>query len=174
MTVHISLDIETLGREPGCVILSIGAVAFDPRGSLYDRFSVNISPMSSMTVGFTTDPETVEWWSHDDLKAARDALETDQRPIDIALGLFSEWVASTTATEIWAKPPQFDCAIVEKACRMCNVTVPWDHRAPRDLRTLLAVSGFSDKDMTFDGIEHVALDDALYQARVVQAALEAL
>ena len=33
MTTHAMIDIETLGTEPGCVVLSVGAVKFDPFNS---------------------------------------------------------------------------------------------------------------------------------------------
>ena len=30
MTIHAMIDIETLGTEPECVVMSVGAVKFDP------------------------------------------------------------------------------------------------------------------------------------------------
>ena len=30
--IHVMCDLETLGRRPGCKLLSIGAVVFGPKG----------------------------------------------------------------------------------------------------------------------------------------------
>lgn len=60
---HVMLDLETLGRGPGCVILSIGAVTFNPFGEGYKHeFTCNIEPEISKQLGFTVDPDTVAWW----------------------------------------------------------------------------------------------------------------
>lgn len=57
--MDIMVDIETLGRKPGCVILSIGCVAFDGK-----EFYVNIDPFKMKDEGvFHVDPDTSKWWS---------------------------------------------------------------------------------------------------------------
>ena len=59
MKLHLMLDLETWGKEPGCAIRSIGAVAFDPYGDgPHAMFYANVLDPYG-----TKDPETVQWWS---------------------------------------------------------------------------------------------------------------
>lgn len=55
------VDIETLGTTPGCVTLSVGAVAFDPFSfKTGAEFYSNIDPVNATNRGFFTDQNTVD------------------------------------------------------------------------------------------------------------------
>jgi inhibitor of KinA sporulation pathway (predicted exonuclease) len=62
--------------------------------------------------------------------------------------------------------------MLEHAGEQVDVPMPWDFYQERDLRTLDALPHGGDIEQ--DGVEHTALDDAIYQARVASAILTEL
>jgi len=64
-TDRVMIDIETLGTEPGCAILSIGAVHFTAAGRGETLYR-NIDRASCEDAGLEIDEETVKWWSEQD------------------------------------------------------------------------------------------------------------
>lgn len=170
--LDVSIDIETLGTTPGAVILSIGAVSFspdhhNPEGCFYR----NIDTLSSLMRGMTVDSETVEWWRDPKRDKARAFLGSDEASLDDTLREFTGWFRNIgEVRHVYAKPPSFDCVLIEDAFRRCGLPVPWTFRQPRCVRTALTWSGFDEKTVPFIGVEHYALDDAIHQARVVQLA----
>lgn len=177
---QVSLDIETLGTKPGAVILSIGAVLFNIDGPISighsTVFSRNVSVWSCLDAGLTIDPDTLAWWKSDKVTPeARDALNYPYpMPLADAAKEFGEWYKGTGAEKVWAKPPSFDCELLDAAFRAVGVDVPWGFRDMLDLRTLLHVSGFNDKShpMAPGLVEHIAIDDAVHQASIIRLATE--
>ena len=61
----VMVDLETLGRRAGCVIVSVGAVKFDPKTGFVDTdnaFYKAITVESAMRYGLRVDPDTLRWW----------------------------------------------------------------------------------------------------------------
>ncbi len=167
----VSIDIESLGTEPGAVILSIGAVVVDiDAGTVSNTFQRNITVMSSLMAGLTTDSETIKWWSDPARDEARSYLSADQVSLRDALNDLSAWLVYNGMTHIWAKPPKFDIGLLEAAYRACNLPIPWTHRQPLCVRTAIRWSGLDEKSIAFAGVEHVATDDAIHQAKILIAA----
>lgn len=167
----VSIDIESLGTEPGAVILSIGATVIDiATGVWHSPFYRNIDIMSSLMAGLTTDPETIKWWSDPARDEARSYLSADQVPLRDALDSLSTYLAINGMTHIWAKPPKFGIGLLEAAYRACDLDIPWSHRQPLCVRTALYWSGLDEKSIPFVGVEHNALDDAVHQAKIIHAA----
>jgi hypothetical protein len=166
MSDRLMLDIETLGTEPGCAILSIGAVAFDLEGT-GDTFSRSIDLESCQDAGLDIDAETLEWWlgQNDDVRevlTGGDDLETVLRD-------FATFYDQVDPDEIWANAPTFDCEILEAAYQRQNFPVPgsyWDERCYRTLKNLPGAV-----DIEREGDHDDALDDAIYQARRASATL---
>jgi DNA polymerase III epsilon subunit-like protein len=153
------LDIETLGLEPGCVILSIGAVAFDIDG-LGETFHRSINLESCADAGLEIDAETLEWWLDQD-DAVRGVL-TGGEDLTAVLSEFTDWFLDLDADEVWANSPTFDCRVLEHAYGAVGLDAPWQFYQERDFRTLkkLPVAVMADRD----GDKHDALDDAVHQA----------
>lgn len=169
-TERVMLDIETLGLEPGCAILSIGAVRFDEDG-LGETFHESISLESCGDAGLRFDAGTLEWWLEQD-EDAQGVLTggRELREVLFDLGVWYE-----PADEVWANSPVFDCAIVEHAYDCVDIKVPWEYHDRRDYRTLEALPvGVDSDDIPHDGVEHDALDDAKHQAKVASLALSRL
>jgi hypothetical protein len=66
MAVHGMIDLETLGVEPDSVIITVGAIKFDPytdvepHSGLYLRCDIE---EQSEELGRTIDDNTMEWWT---------------------------------------------------------------------------------------------------------------
>lgn len=153
--MDIMVDGETLGVKPGSVLLSWGAVAFDPLIRLGDRakghnfFYRNIDIMSCLTAGLKIEEDTVEWW-RDQSAEAREAMREKQMTLFVAVKEFLAWATSVrelkasidgtplekTELRFWAKGPIFDFGIFEAAARAVGEPVPWRYYEPRDVRTI--------------------------------------
>jgi hypothetical protein len=167
----VSIDIESLGTEPGAVILSIGAVVVDiAAGTVSNLFSRNITVMSSLMAGLTTDPETIAWWADPARDNARGYLSGNQVSLTFALTGLTAWLENNDMTHIWAKPPKSDIGLLEAAYRACKLPIPWTHRQPLCVRSAIRWSGLDEKTIAFSGVEHVATDDAIHQAKILIAA----
>jgi len=180
--MNFMVDIETLGKAPGCAILSIGAVAFtwdDPKpvGTFYRTVSL----ASCKAAGLVFDPDTVAWWQGQD-QAAREAAFAGPVDLATALGDLREFIDAERLRvvyhkpdpEVWARDPDFDCVILEAAYRAIGSTeYPWPYNGKRALRTLVDLAtrtGLLINWPSFEGVKHHALHDALHQAKVARAA----
>lgn len=173
MNTHVMVDIETLGTACDAPILSIGAVAFDiESGEISAKFYRAVDPSSALRRS-RPDGATLCWWMKQS-DAAREAAFSGNSLIAEALAAFKLWYAGKFPTPpIWANGPSFDISILETAFRAEGMAAPWKYNAARCVRTIKAVAG--DIEMpTRSGVEHNALDDAIYQAACVCACWRAL
>jgi hypothetical protein len=161
---RVMVDIETLGLNPGCVVVSIGAVRFDVDG-LGDEFSRSVDRESCESAGLETDADTLEWWRNQG-EEAREVL-TGGVGLETALTDLSRFYGD--ATEVWANSPSFDLEILAAAYDAVGVVEPWEFYQERDVRTLKSLPVAPDRE--HDGVKHDALDDARHQARVVSDTL---
>ena len=163
-------DIETLGREPGCVILSIGAAMFDPRGDGHgDTFYRNVDLTSSLLEGFTFDESTLDWWQKQNTQAVG-ALGAEAVSIQDALFDFVDWYNKNKAKKFWCQGLTFDVPILEAAMKKFDIRIPWQFWAVRDTRSAYDICGFNDKSLKRDGTYHNALDDSTHQILCLQTA----
>lgn len=173
MPRHIMVDIESLDVLPTGVILSIGAVKFDPlAGRMGEEFLRNIDTASCTALGMTIDPETQEWWKRQSPEAWA-ATQDNQVPIRDALAEFAAFsqgdAPDAELALIWCKGPSFDFTMLTNAYRVCGIPLPWQFRQERDLRTAiqLAQDLYGFEKPAHLGVLHSALDDARHQALVL-------
>lgn len=175
---HIMLDLETMGTRPGSALVALGACAFDPNGELGEappRFYKTISLASCQAAGLRVDAGTVMWWLQQEA-APRAALAKDPRPVGQVLKEFAEWFEQEQGVHLWGHGASFDPVLVESAMWACGLQCPWKFYNFRDTRTLFALADAKGLGWMPEraGTHHNALDDALHQARAVQAALKYL
>lgn len=164
-TCRIMLDIETLGTRPGSKILSIGAVKFDLEHEVFtDSYSLKISRDDKR---FVEDPDTLQWWDKQDPFTKRMTFG-GTTSYELSLEVFNKWITRVTENyktrEFWCKGASFDFPLLEFAYRITGVPVPWKYCEQRCLRTLIKVH----KNIPLPpptGTAHIAIDDALYQAK---------
>lgn len=161
----VMLDIETLGNGPGCVILAIGAVYFDPkRGNLGNTFYSAISIHDSMGWDFRIDVDTLNWWVKEQGEAFLNVFtETVSAPkIATVLEEFDYYLQEygpKSEVRVWGNGADFDNAIVQYAYRRLDLRVPWKYTNNRCYRTLARMMGRPEKKAA-----HNALEDAKAQA----------
>ena len=163
---NIMVDLETLGMTPGCVILSIGAVAFDRTGLGREFYKV-VNSKSCLDAGLTTDQSTVDWWSRqsdDARKVLIEAGETDTTLGD-ALAEFGQFVREfgPRTVKVWGNGSDFDNAILACAYKALGRQLPWQFWNNRCFRTLKNLK--TGVEPRREGTYHNALDDAKHQAR---------
>lgn len=156
------VDLETTGVDPGCGILTIGAVCFDQNFNELSLFETAVNHEESVRMGFKDNPSTMEWW----LKQKPDAYNAafcGTNPPDIALKEFADWIRSNGIRFIWGNGASFDNTILEAAYKHLDVDVPWYFFNNRCYRTIKALRTGIQLDRV--GVHHKALDDAVSQLR---------
>lgn len=162
------LDIETLSTRPESVMLTLGAVKFDPwssdvdtDGGLYIRCNVD----EQIAMGRHIQDETLEWWGKQAEDVREEALgDHDRTGIDDTLAQLNRFLVGSN--NIWCQGPAFDIVILENIYRQMEKPTPWQFWQIRDSRTLFGVHG-DPRDKGAKGA-HNALIDCFYQAQAVQ------
>lgn len=174
MTIAVMLDIETLGFRPDTVVLTFGAIKFDPNDAsnepgpgIYHRLDVD----AQLEMGRSTDQSTLDWWMEQDEEVREEAMGEGNRT---ALTDFAKDLAKflVGVDEVWAQGPTFDMIILENLLRQLEVPVPWRYGAVRDSRTLFQVLG-DPREKNFDQA-HNALVDCYHQAKGVQQVIASI
>lgn len=175
MAEHLMLDLETLGADsaPNCVVLSIGAVLFNPeREDRFDDltaegFHVYLDPKPQLDVGIGVDWSTLLWW-HQQSAPARTEMWNERlarvSPV-MALGALKEYLKGKDAKRVWGNGPSFDCALLDNLCRTFGVTPLFKYFDQRCVRTVGELANLKRENF---GTFHNALDDAASQAVYVQ------
>lgn len=174
---HMMVDLETLDTTSVSVITSIGAVVFDPSDGqdILGEFYARVEWQEQLSAGRTVSESTIRWWMQQSDDARTAAFTGEAVPLRGALVGLTKLYAAKDCERIWANGPSFDVAILEHAFLHDEMlSAPWKYNAPRDMRTIrdLVPTDFgSDIVMA---VAHNALDDAIWQARYVGAALRYL
>lgn len=159
--INVMIDLETYDTATTAVILSIGAVKFNDN-RIIDEFYINVDPKSCLEIGLTQNNDTIEWWNKQG-KEAKDILEKDQVSIQEALTKFNFWYGSVSLPT-WGNGANFDNPIMETAYKYSRINCPWKFWHDRCFRTIKSIFPIQ---MDFTGIKHYALDDAIYQAKML-------
>ena len=165
MTTHVMIDLETLAVSTDAVILSIGAVKFDPNNLekvSEDSFYCAVDPTSCQHFGLKIDAATVMWWMGADRAAARETLLKDEQ-IDLATALdaFASWFGNESLP-VWSNAATFDIMILKHAFGAIGRECPWSFRDERCYRTFKSL--YPGVKIESVGTKHRALDDAIAQA----------
>jgi hypothetical protein len=166
-------DTETLGQKPGCVILSIGAVTFDPFNPHAEQYTFErkIDIASQLLLGLNIEPETLKWWREQD-EEAKAALLGVTHQIKHVMGDFQVWCRNQQVDRIWCQGATFDAPILEHAFKLCDLEVPWRFRMVRDTRTIYDLFDVDITTMPRVGVYHNALDDARFQVNAIHESIQ--
>lgn len=165
------IDLETLGRKPGCAVLQIGACVFDPAGQVVGvgaGFEVDLC--LSLEAGFTVERDTLAWWLNQDMAFAKPIV---MGPMGIspedAAAEFLKWVRGwgSAIKGVWCKGASFDFPILEEFLRLAvGEPPPWKYWQERCFRTLAAeFDPMKRLEPRGSRRAHHALDDARHQAQ---------
>jgi exodeoxyribonuclease VIII len=159
----VMLDLETLGTKPGCIVLSVGAVAFGP-DRLGDEFYAVLNVEQQEAEGLTRDPATCAWWEKQSKKARR-IFSEPQIDLGEALTDFSTFCARLGAPSkirMWGNGSDFDNPILQAVYEAASRKQPWGTYRNRCYRTLKGLA--PSVGLVRGGTHHNALDDAKTQA----------
>jgi|TARA_B100000965_G_scaffold406648_1_gene446865 hypothetical protein len=166
--IHAMIDLETLSTNPDSVILTIGAIKFnpytqdEPSQPLY--FKVDVDSQTSM--GRHVMEDTLNWWTSQPKEIQEEALGEDNREtLDSTIKQLNKFAVGVDV--FWCQGPLFDYAILQNLYAQLGHPVPWQYWQIRDSRTLfgLVPRDFGDERKQ----AHNALADCYYQAKKVQA-----
>ena len=124
MTTHILLDIEALGKRPGCAIIELAAVAFCPEtGKIGQAFNAIIEPQPP----FMADLETLDW--HKKQGTWPRPFAEGSHSIGSALVEFNAFAAGFGEVDaFWAWGATYDFPILTAAYDFAGVDAPWDRQ----------------------------------------------
>lgn len=166
--MDLMIDIETLSTRPNAVILSLGAVKFDPFSDRIDAeegLDVKIDVDEQTALGRHVQEETLNWWATQPLEVQEAALgERDRVSLEQFTRMLNKMMVGSD--QIWCQGPAFDMVIIEDLYRQLGKPTPWQFWQVRDSRTLFGVFG-DPRDKNRKNA-HNALMDCVYQAMGVQ------
>ena len=168
--MEVMVDLETLGSGSNAVIISIGAVEFDPVTAIIGReFCENVNPQSCVDLGLKMDADTVMWWMKQTTEA-RSAFKNPGRHLSAVLLDFATWFPD--GATLWGNGATFDNVILSNAYKSAGLKQPWPYWGDRCYRTLKNLR--QDIAMARTGTHHNALDDAKSQAQHAIQILQAM
>jgi hypothetical protein len=167
MSYSIMLDLETLSTTPNAVILTIGAVKFNPYkvNDITDGLYLRINVDEQTTLERDVSESTLTWWANQAEDVRTEALSDENRvSLDEFYKQLNKFVVG--AKDIWCQGPVFDIVILENLYKQKGWPVPWQFWQIRDSRTLFGVHG-DPREKNKAGL-HNALEDCVSQAQAVQ------
>jgi hypothetical protein len=172
MANDIMIDIESLDTSPNCVILTIGAVRFDPRGmGIVERLELRPT-IDEQTEKYNRviNEDTLRWWGEQSPEALDEAMgDRDRVSFNDCMEALYKFCWNRRA--VWSNGASFDIVAMESAWRNLGMRIPWPYYTVRDTRTLYEIAGVSLKDKKYGSkTTHKAVEDAEHQAIVVQDA----
>lgn len=170
---HAMTDLETLGTDPGCPILSIGAYGFNFDNDHYEQFYLAIKLSSCFEIGMRPSADTIGWWMGQSDQARYVFKDPQAVHIAEALDMFTLWLNSRPLT-LWGNSARFDMGILEAAYKMCGKNPPWKFWKEGCYRTIKNFPKARDIKLARVGTYHNALDDAMSQALHLKAINEQL
>ena len=182
---HIEIDLETLGTVPGSVILSIGAVVFDPdkpnTHCLGEEFYCVVGRANSELRGLTVDQSTVDWWKKQSPEARQVLTDTeDPERYDLlaeALIMLSEFITRGTTSKnvkVWSNGANFDQPLLAVAYHKCGIPLPWEYWNGMCHRTIKSICPSAKALEPPKVCAHNALEDAKWQAKHLVAMARSL
>lgn len=151
-TKIFGFDIETLGKKPGCVIVSAAFLVFDFNeqktfqqyvdDALYIKFSVKDQKDSGRHI----DPETLDWWKKQD-DVVRRELMPSSKDVSIAQGskmivdyLSERGIHGTNDKRVWrfCRGQDFDIPIMSEAMESVGMKLPGAYWNSRDIRSFIS------------------------------------
>ena len=168
MATHAMIDIETLGTEPDCVVLSVGAVKFDPYTNIEPHTKTLWRPSADEQIesGRSVLESTLEWWAKLPQHIQDEAFSEEGR---LPLGTFfkdlNKWLWDVD--KIWCQGPQFDMVILEDLFKQHDHHRRWAFWQVQDCRTIFNMMPMDPRKAIQQDL-HSANADAYYQAVCVQ------
>jgi len=176
---HIMLDLETLSAQTDAAIVSIGAVKFSPNGAddeatMRDQdrcLDIRIDLDSAMAHGHVSG-STLQWWFKQDAMAIHKTFsDPNNKPMSLRDAMDAFYDFSQGCVYLWGNGANFDNPIIRNAwSKVSQADFPIAYNKDLCYRTVKELVPVGKMPMIPKcGTAHNALDDAIYQARHLQA-----
>ncbi len=170
MATHGMIDLETLSTEPDAVVMTIGAVKFDPytnaepHAPFYLRCDVE---EQSEQLGRRIDDDTIAWWGRQSQEIQDEAFgdQHERVTIDEMTRQLNRWCVGLDY--LWCQGPTFDFTILQDLYKNIQKPVAWNYWQIRDSRTLFSLMPRDPRKDIQEQL-HNALADCYFQAKCVQ------
>ncbi len=181
MFTDVMVDIETTGTTSfdHTAMIQLAAVKFsygseDVCGDFFNA-SLSIPPNRFWDKG------TEAWWKKQKPHILQNIIAT-ARPPEQVMREFHAWLLkdypsnTDDGLRFWSKPTHFDFSFIASYFNQYGLQNPCHYRSARDLNSFMAgMAGAGDtlnmeKQVAFHGDEHNALDDTLFQIKMLFAA----
>lgn len=169
--LNCEIDLETCGTVPGSIILSIGAVMFDPTRPPHDclgeEFYHVVGRPTCRALGLTEDPDTMKWWekqSDEARKVLAQSLDPAQS-ISIAKALDELAAFLPKGCKVWSNGANFDQPLLAVAYSKLGKKLPWEYWNGKCHRTVVALHPSEKALRPPTVLAHNALEDAKWQAK---------
>lgn len=164
----IMIDLETLGTRADAVILSIGAVKFDPGSERIDAdaFYASISIDSNTDAGRHISESTLLWWFQQSAEA-RKVFAEPKVVLGAALDDLATWIDHPDY-QVWSNGADFDIPMLAHAYSTHGLNVPWKFYNTNCYRTFKKLPFAKNAVKVVNPTKHNALADAINQAQQLQ------
>ncbi|WP_025915471.1 3'-5' exonuclease [Herminiimonas sp. CN] len=161
----IMFDLETLGTRADAVILSIGAVKFNPdTGKIGDdAFYASVSIDSNTEAGRHISEDALLWW----FKQSAEAQQVFREPkvvLGVALDDLAAWIDHEDY-QVWSNGADFDIPMLAHAYSTHGLIVPWKFYNTNCYRTFKKLPFAKNAAKLTNALKHNALTDAIHQAQ---------
>lgn len=168
-TINVMLDFETLDTEPTALPVSLGAIEIIPDLDKAKRFQVNFNVQELIeTEEFSISADTLKWWMNQSYAVREAAIPSNKEAsLSLAVTSFTSWAASLGEKPIvlWANWASFDFPILRRIYKQIKEPFPFSRRNLRCYGTIKKLFPDISPDRELDLIKHIALEDAIYQAK---------
>lgn len=165
--MHIMVDLETLGLSADAKVISLGLVKFDAH-RIIDTLYIKLD--YARQYGRTSEQQVLDWWERQSIDAKAVLSPVGALPNLQGLQQVHDFMYADGARPcIWGNGVDFDNVILNHIFTEYGLA-GLDYRNNRCYRTINAMFPLPpDVRPVRVGVAHHALDDALYQARTLQA-----
>lgn len=177
----VMIDIETVGRTPGCALIQIAAVPFNMNtGAISNnvfKMSINLNHQLESGKGFTYCHNTYKWWKKENLELFQ-YLSKSRYKYDQVGNDFQKWFKNLEDYKnlrVWGNSNRFDLGIIEGWYKkgIGEKFEPfWNTWLERDVRTLAMLDPYIKKNTKFIGTKHDAIDDCKHQIKYCRRIVE--
>jgi len=170
MAIDCMIDIETTDIKTSTIVLTVGAVKFDPCSTEepFEKRHWVLEIDEQSAAGRTMSESTMEFWANQPKEVQEAAFtETGRIPLDTFFKELNKWMVGCKS--VWAQHPQFDLIILRDLYDQFGHHYNWPFWAEQDSATLFKLMPKSP----LKGINkalHNAAEDAYWQAKCVQIA----
>jgi len=172
---QVVIDIETGGTKVNAIVYDIG-LAILMSNEIHSIFTLGVEEASCFNLGGQYDKDTQEWWGRQSLEAKELRGSRNKDTIRETLHRLNHILESHKVEISWGNSPSFDQSILLWYYK--ELGIPPDpsltYRNQMDLRTLTSLYPYLKEygkglflDKTNSYIQHVAMDDAIVEARTL-------